>query len=134
MNHDPGNLLKFLGSFHVLWVHLPIGGLVLLGYLELLAAFTRQKDAVKNNRWILGFVSATVVVTAACGWMLAQGDGYDPELLKWHLLRMTTTTCLPKARRNRCPNKSSCSSGGSTRVRPSLKKSRNWTLMQKYAA
>ncbi len=84
MNHNPNNLVIFLGRFHVLWVHLPIGGLVLLGFLEFLAAFTRWQDAARNNRWILGFVSASAVFTAACGWMLALGDGYDPQLLKWH--------------------------------------------------
>src|SRR5689334_9297426 len=76
--------MLFLGHFHPLLVHLPIGGLVLLGVLEFVACFTPWKDAAQNNRWILGFVCATAVVSAACGWMLARGGGYDPDLLKWH--------------------------------------------------
>ncbi len=65
-------------------MHLPIGGLVLLGGLELLAARTRWKDAAQNRLWILGFVSATAVISAACGWILAQSGGYGAQLLKWH--------------------------------------------------
>lgn len=77
-------LMLFLGRFHPLLVHLPIGGLVLLGALEFLASFTRWKDATQNNRWILAFVCATASASAACGWMLASEGGYDTELLKWH--------------------------------------------------
>lgn len=84
MNSDPSNALLFLGRFHPVLVHLPIGGLALLGILELLTAFTRWKDAAQNRRWILGFVSATAVMTAACGWMLAQDGGYSRQLLEWH--------------------------------------------------
>ena len=61
--------MLFLGHFHPLLVHLPIGGLVLLEILELLAGFTRWKDAAQNSRWILGFVSGTAAASAAGGWM-----------------------------------------------------------------
>ena len=84
MRHDPSNLLLFLGHFHPLLVHLPIGGLVLLGVLELVSIFTRWKDAAQNSRWILGFVCGTVLVSAACGWMLGHASGYDRHLLDWH--------------------------------------------------
>jgi hypothetical protein len=65
-------------------VHLPIGGLVLLGVLELLAGFTRWKDAPQNSRVILGFVCATALISALCGLMLEKSGGYEPQLLKWH--------------------------------------------------
>jgi uncharacterized membrane protein/mono/diheme cytochrome c family protein len=82
--HTVNNLLLFVGHFHPLLVHLPIGGLVLLGTLEFIAATTRWEEAAQNRRWILGFVGVAVCVSAACGWLLAQGRGYDPQLLKWH--------------------------------------------------
>jgi uncharacterized membrane protein len=84
MTDDLSNLVLFLGRFHPLLVHLPIGGLVLLGFLELLAGFTHWRDAAQNSRWILGVVSVAAAVSAACGWMLSLAGGYDPQLLKWH--------------------------------------------------
>lgn len=84
MRQDTSNLVLFLGHFHPLLVHLPIGGLVLLGVLELVACVTRWKDAAKNSLWILGFVSVAACASGACGWMLAQGPGYGQQLLKWH--------------------------------------------------
>ncbi len=79
-----GDLAGLLGHFHPLLVHLPIGGLILLAFLELVAGLTRWKRVADNTRWILGFVSGTAVASAACGWMLAQGGGYDSQILKWH--------------------------------------------------
>ena len=86
MRHDPSNLVLFLGHFHPLMVHLPIGGLVLLGILEFLACFTRWKDVAQNRGWILAFVSGTALVSAAFGWMLGQAGGYAGQMLKWHRL------------------------------------------------
>ena len=74
----------FLGRFHPILVHLPIGGLVLLGILELLAKFSRFKEAAHSNRLILGLTAAAAVAAALLGWMLSQSGGYDPELLPWH--------------------------------------------------
>jgi uncharacterized membrane protein len=76
--------VSFLGHLHPLVVHLPIGGLVLLGVLELLSGVTRWTEAAQNSRWTLVFVCLTSLSAAACGWMLAQADGYDSRLLKWH--------------------------------------------------
>lgn len=76
--------MLFLGHFHPLLVHLPIGGLVLLGFLELLALLKPGNGAAQSSRLILGFVCGAAVASAACGWMLARAGGYDPQLLKWH--------------------------------------------------
>jgi len=77
-------LTLFFGRFHVLVVHLPIGGLVLLGVLELLAGGARFKDAAQNRGLILGFTAGGSVAAALCGWALAPGGDYDPKLLQWH--------------------------------------------------
>jgi uncharacterized membrane protein len=81
VSHD---LVLFLGRFHPGLVHLPIGGLVLLGVLELLAKLPRFKGAAQNNRLILALTLAASVVAAAFGWLLAQSGDYDPQLLQWH--------------------------------------------------
>lgn len=74
----------FFGRFHPVLVHLPIGGLILLGILELLARFPRCADAARANRLILGLTAAASVATALLGWMLSRAGGYDPQLLPWH--------------------------------------------------
>lgn len=76
----------FLGRFHPLLVHLPIGGLVLLAFLEAVAKVTPWKESARNNAWILGFVTAAACAASACGLMLAQSGGYDAQLLKSHRL------------------------------------------------
>jgi uncharacterized membrane protein len=84
MSSSPNNLILFLGRFHPVLVHLPIGGLVLLAMLEVLAIFPRFKGVAQNNRLILGLVAAACVTAASLGWMLSQAGGYDPQLLPWH--------------------------------------------------
>jgi uncharacterized membrane protein len=84
MSSGSHDLVLFLGRFHPMVVHLPIGGLVLLSVLELLAKFSRFKGAAQNNRLILGLVAAASVTSALLGWMLSQAGGYDPQLLPWH--------------------------------------------------
>ena len=80
------NLALFLGHFHPVLVHLPIGSLVLLGVLELLTVFPRFKDAARNKEVILGFATASSAAAAACGWLLSRSGGYDAALLYWHRL------------------------------------------------
>jgi len=84
MNNAPHDLILFLGRFHPGIVHLPIGGLLLLGLLELLGMFPRFKSASQNNQLILALVTAGTAAAALLGWMLSQAGGYDPELLPWH--------------------------------------------------
>ena len=80
----PNEFILFLGRFHPVLVHLPIGGLVLVGVLELLARFPRFKDAAQSNRLILGLTAVSSVASALLGWMLSQSGSYDPQLLQWH--------------------------------------------------
>jgi uncharacterized membrane protein len=96
LSDNPGSLLLFLGRFHPLLVHLPIGGLVLLVVLEFLSCMRRWKNVAQNSLWILGFVCATVWVSTACGWLLAQSGEYDSHLLQWHqgLGLALTAACL----------------------------------------
>jgi uncharacterized membrane protein len=85
MSSSPHDLVLFFGRFHPVLVHLPIGGLILVAVLELLAKFTRFKDAAHCNRLILGLTAAASVAAAALGWMLSRGGGYDPQLLPLHM-------------------------------------------------
>jgi len=84
MSSESHDLVLFLGRFHPVVVHLPIGGLVLLGILELLAKFSRFRDAAQNRLLILGFVAAASLAAALCGWLLSQAGDHDAQLLQWH--------------------------------------------------
>jgi uncharacterized membrane protein len=90
------NLVLFLGRFHPVLVHLPVGGLVLLGFLELVAKVGHGRKSAQNGQWILGFVCVAAMFSSICGWMLATADGYDDTLLAWHrwLALSLTAFCL----------------------------------------
>ncbi len=78
------NWIKFLGHFHPLLVHLPIGFLVLLGALELAGRFKRFSHITAARGFILLLLSIAAVFTITCGWLLASGGGYGHRVLFWH--------------------------------------------------
>ena len=83
MNH-PSDILLGIGRFHVLFVHLPIGMILLLALLEVAAWFPRFQKANASAGFILAIAAPLAVVTAGCGWLLSLGGGYDAKLLFWH--------------------------------------------------
>ena len=78
------DIATFLGRFHPLFVHLPIGFLLLAIGIE----WYQGKKAEKKNRaviafgWGLGAISA--IVAAVCGWLLASGGNYPEGEIFWH--------------------------------------------------
>jgi mono/diheme cytochrome c family protein/uncharacterized membrane protein len=79
--HD---VASFLGRFHPVWVHLPIGIFVLLGLLEVAGLLSRHPrlswlPAITRGQrgLILAAGAGAAVVTAALGWMLARDGDYD---------------------------------------------------------
>ncbi len=84
MTETGHDLILFLGRFHPLLVHLPIGGLILVGLLEVLARFSHFQRAAQNRQLLLGVVALSSLTAAAGGWLLSQSGGYDAELLRWH--------------------------------------------------
>ena len=77
-------LWQFLGRLHPLLVHLPIGLIVLLAFLELLAASSRRPRANASTGAILALAVPVSIASAVCGWLLSLGGGYEPSLLQWH--------------------------------------------------
>lgn len=74
----------FIGKFHPLLVHLPIGILllgILLHWMSRREKFTNLKPAV-GITLILGAISA--VLSCISGWLLAQGAEYNEETLDQH--------------------------------------------------
>jgi mono/diheme cytochrome c family protein len=81
---EPADLALFVGRFHIVLLHLPIGFLLLAAVLELLARQPWFKDANHVMGYVLALAVPVAFATAACGWLLASGSEYDPELLWWH--------------------------------------------------
>ncbi len=91
------NWVKFLGHFHPLLVHLPIGFLVLLGLMELFARFKQYQHITAARGFILVMLAPAALITATCGWLLASGGGYNHHILFWHRWLGTTVAVLSVA-------------------------------------
>jgi uncharacterized membrane protein len=78
------DLALFLGRFHPVLVHLPIGFLVLLAALELLALTPQFRAANSNARLVLVLTLPAAIASAGCGWLLGRQAGYEGGLLEWH--------------------------------------------------
>ena len=83
MSHPP-DIVLFLGHLHPLLVHLPIGLVILVAFLELLALVPRFKQANSNVGVILALAVPAAAFAALFGWLLSQAGGYQDKLLQWH--------------------------------------------------
>ncbi len=81
---EVSDIVIFIGRFHPLMVHLPIGFLTLAIILELISHRTgfEKFATVLPFIWLLGTVSATVAVVF--GYMLSLGGGYDEDTISLH--------------------------------------------------
>lgn len=77
-------MIEFLGKFHPLLVHLPIGFLLLLAALEWLALRPSWKELAPANRVILLLTIPASLASVGCGWLLAAHGDYDANALFWH--------------------------------------------------
>jgi len=88
------DIVTFIGRFHPLWVHLPIGFLIiavlLKGYMVLGKRPVLQ-EAV-SFALLLGAISA--LVAALLGFLLSRSGGYEGDLLDIHLIAGWTTVLL----------------------------------------
>ncbi|MFD1142263.1 c-type cytochrome domain-containing protein [Larkinella insperata] len=82
---QPSEWALFLGRFHPLIVHLPIGFLLIAGLLEL-DRVTRRQSVSSHTITLILFWSA-VSATMACifGYLLSLGGGYDEQTLSLHM-------------------------------------------------
>lgn len=84
MEQEVSDIVLFLGRFHPLMLHLPIGFLVMAAILEGFSRITNAKQYKPAIRFVLllGCVSATV--TAVLGYLLSQAGGYNEQMLAIH--------------------------------------------------
>lgn len=88
------NLITFIGRFHPLWVHLPIGFLILAVLLKVYVVLGKKpalQEAV-NFALLLGTISA--LISAFLGFLLSQSGGYDGDLLDIHLIAGWSTVIV----------------------------------------
>jgi len=82
---QPNDFTLFLGRFHPLVVHLPIGILIVAAFLEVLsrvASFKGHYDTAVRTLLYIGVWTSIMAVIA--GLYLAQGGGYAADQLMWH--------------------------------------------------
>ena len=83
MTESP-NLGLFIGRFHIILLHLPIGMLLMLAGLELVSRLPGCRNANASAGYILAIAAPASALAAGCGWLLAGGGGYDETLLFRH--------------------------------------------------
>jgi len=79
-----GDWLTYFGRFHPLWVHLPIGFLVLAALLRIYGDWKKKQtfDEAVTFSFLLGTSSA--LVAALLGFLLSASGGYEDDLLDVH--------------------------------------------------
>ena len=84
MDQEVSDIVLFFGRFHPLILHLPIGFLAIAFLLEVLSRFKRFESYQPAVEIALLLGAGSAVVAAILGYMLAQGGGYNEELLTLH--------------------------------------------------
>lgn len=70
------NIVLFLGRFHMLLLHIPIGVFVLMFFQEL-AAMVMRRGELQSSRFVMLFGMVSAVVSALAGFLLYHGSGGD---------------------------------------------------------
>lgn len=76
-------LAGFLGRFHPIIVHLPIGFLLLGGLLEYLS-YRGKQDYSRTSSLVFLAGAIAALLAAGLGWLLASSGGYNENALDWH--------------------------------------------------
>ena len=86
----------FIGRFHPIILHLPIGGLAALFVMEIINSYRPQLNLDSACSILLWFSVITVIPSAILGFVLASSGNYDDELLNLHkwLGWLTALVCV----------------------------------------
>ena len=74
----------FFGRFHPVFVHLPIGFLILAALMEFFNTRGRSKNMDTAILFSLKLGTASAFIAALMGWFLANEGGYNENHLFWH--------------------------------------------------
>lgn len=80
------NILLFLGRFHPLIVHLPIGFLILALFFQMVEYIARKEYSILEHaiRYALLLGAITAFLAVISGWVLAGNSRYGSATLNWH--------------------------------------------------
>lgn len=81
---EPSDWAMFIGRFHPLVVHLPIGFLFIGFLLECCSRLRGFKELGYAVPFVLFLGILSAIFSAIAGYLLSLGGGYDEELLFWH--------------------------------------------------
>ncbi|MBW3627863.1 MAG: hypothetical protein KY464_01080, partial [Gemmatimonadetes bacterium] len=82
---NPPDLLRFIGRFHPMIVHFPIGLILLAAILEILALVYRPFRVLRHSTAVVLFLGALSAVAAVvAGYLLSLEGGYEPRLVRTH--------------------------------------------------
>ncbi len=82
---EGSNLAEFLGRFHILVLHVPIGALLLVVSAEALALSPKLRPRIDPAIGLaLAFLAGTGVAAFGLGLLLAHGGGYPSKLIALH--------------------------------------------------
>jgi len=76
-------LVLFLGRFHPLLLHLPIGALVVTFFIDILGRFQKSYN-LKTVSNLLGFTAFFAIATCFLGYFLSLEGGYQDDTLDLH--------------------------------------------------
>ncbi len=85
---------RFLGRFHPIILHLPIGFLVLLVIAEIAHGFSRSSEFESSRILMVKSFAVAAVLSATLGLALGSSGEYDDELLTYHRILGCTTAVL----------------------------------------
>jgi uncharacterized membrane protein len=78
------DIVIFLGRFHPMALHLPVGMLLLAFFGEVFIIVRRREDLDSAMLFALFFGANTAIVACVLGFLLSQGGGYDENLVDRH--------------------------------------------------
>jgi uncharacterized membrane protein len=83
---NPPDILRFIGRFHPVVVHFPIGMIILGGIMEGVAAVYRPLRPLRRSTLVVfALGSVTALVSVVAGYLLSLEGGYDPALVRLHM-------------------------------------------------
>ncbi|MAS94174.1 MAG: hypothetical protein CMO55_13340 [Verrucomicrobiales bacterium] len=82
---DGGGFLNFIGRFHVLFVHFPIGIIFLALIMEFLSYFTAFSHLRKSIPFVLWLGFLTSIAATVMGYLLMQVEGFAGKAVDLHM-------------------------------------------------
>jgi len=90
---EPSRFLLFLGRFHVLILHLPIGALLVTFYLDIVGRI-KKNYPFETIKYGLGFSALFAILASVLGYFLSLEGGYETQSLDWHLYSGIVTAVI----------------------------------------